>query len=120
MGCIGGAWNEVDGADPYDDNVLTRTLIRSSQEMLQLDLSKVSKFVKVLEVEYDREKAAEDGATKERTVLFMPVWGDVDPESVVAAHAQIDVEKMNEQWEKIKQEEAERKAKEEERKKKEQ
>eukprot|EP00667_Euglena_gracilis_P013235 EG_transcript_13647 len=36
--CPGGAWNEVDGSDPYDDAVLRNTAIRTVKTMCGIDL----------------------------------------------------------------------------------
>eukprot|EP00668_Euglena_longa_P015330 GGOE01019401.1.p1 GENE.GGOE01019401.1~~GGOE01019401.1.p1 ORF type:complete len:851 (-),score=124.55 GGOE01019401.1:128-2407(-) len=78
--CPGGAWNEVDGSDPYDDAVLRNTAIRTVKNMCGVDLSTCAQWIKFTEIWYHRpEEGADLPEMKERVVIFVPdCWNHPD------------------------------------------
>ena len=74
--CLGGAWNpELDGANCEDIEVLQRTAVRCIQEHVQLDLSKCSSWMRLIDITYRREASEEDDSRnylESRTVILLP------------------------------------------------
>eukprot|EP00992_Anisonema_acinus_P015713 TRINITY_DN9858_c0_g1_i2.p1 TRINITY_DN9858_c0_g1~~TRINITY_DN9858_c0_g1_i2.p1 ORF type:complete len:553 (+),score=167.68 TRINITY_DN9858_c0_g1_i2:54-1712(+) len=96
---IGGEWSkDKDGATPSDAN-LQKAAIRHAKEMLGLDLSKCTKWIKFVEFTYKRNETE-----RSRTVVFVPnVWehyaDGLEPSTLVREESKEVTEEVEEEVE---------------------
>lgn len=89
LSAFGGAWiSELDGPDPSLDDTLKRTAIRTVRNLLGIDLSGCTSWIRFMEVRYSRTTETEPEAG-EVTVIFLPSIVDIIPS----------LEEYTKQWE---------------------